>query len=102
MNRLISELQGKKTELAPRIKSLRELRGQFKEIESVYLERKKAWDNVSVGLENSRMQLDNELNEVKDLDSLFNMKHQLLFTPKTIQYILYIHLANAHCSIVFD
>lgn len=42
---------------------MKERRGAFQEVETAYMEKKRVWDNVAVGLENDRSKLEYELDD---------------------------------------
>jgi intraflagellar transport protein 81 len=60
------KLEEKKTKLKPLIKELKDVRKQYQETEQTYLDKKKRYDSVAVGLATERSMLENECNELQD------------------------------------
>jgi len=58
------EVKDRKQQLAPEIKKLRELREQIKEIEAVYLEKKKQYDNIVLNLDQEKGKLEQDVSTV--------------------------------------
>jgi len=54
------DLKARKNKLAPRIKKLRTVRQEYQEMEQIWLEKKGVFDNMAVGLDTSRMKLEQE------------------------------------------
>ena len=54
------ELKQRKNKLAPQIKRLRAVRQEYQELEQVYLEKKAVFEQMAVGLDTSRMKLEQE------------------------------------------
>ncbi|GMI29563.1 hypothetical protein TeGR_g1113, partial [Tetraparma gracilis] len=63
---ITEKLEEKKTKLKPLIKELKDVRKQFQETEQTYLDKKKRYDSVDVGLATERSMLENECNELQD------------------------------------
>ena len=67
LTRLVSdievELKDKKAKLAPQIKQLRAYRQKYQEMEQIYNEKKKAYDNTVMNLESEKSKLNEELDK---------------------------------------
>jgi intraflagellar transport protein 81 len=56
-----AEVKDRKQQLAPEIQKLRQRRSQMQEIEQVWQERKKNYDNVVVSLDQEKEKLDKDV-----------------------------------------
>lgn len=65
VNTLMQSIQSKKNQLAPVIQELRTVRQQVSDIESDYLEKKKAYDAVMAGLEGEVVATEQEVRNMK-------------------------------------
>mmetsp|Transcript_22453 Transcript_22453/g.52360 ORF Transcript_22453/g.52360 Transcript_22453/m.52360 type:complete len:676 (+) Transcript_22453:87-2114(+) len=63
---IIAQIKDKKSKLAPQIKELRAVRTKYNELEAVWLEKKQAYENTSVGLETERSKLEQQLTAYQD------------------------------------
>jgi intraflagellar transport protein 81 len=61
-----AEVKDRKQQLAPEIQKLRQRRSQMQEIEQVWQERKKNYDNVVVSLDQEKEKLDKDVKQVFD------------------------------------
>lgn len=61
MMEIEAEVKDRKQQLAPEIQKLRQRRSQMQEIEQVWQERKKNYDNVVVSLDQEKEKLDKDV-----------------------------------------
>lgn len=62
---ITNTLKTKKSKLAPMIKELKTVRTSFEAVEAEYKEKKRAYDNIVLGLESERMKLEQEVESLK-------------------------------------
>jgi len=71
LSRVVSEIDAKvkdkKTNLAPHIKELRNLRQKYQEIEAEYNEKKAGFDNVVMAVEGEKSRLETEVKEIEQV-----------------------------------
>lgn len=74
-----SQLKDKKAKLAPQIKQLRQYRQKYQEVETIYNEKKKAYDNTVMNLDNEKKRLEDEVGgnykEYKEDESKFHTQN---------------------------
>jgi len=61
-----AEVKERKQSLAPEIQKLRQLRQQMQEIEHVWTEKKKSYDNIVMNLDQEKEKLDSDVKTVFD------------------------------------
>jgi intraflagellar transport protein 81 len=64
VSNLMAQVKLRKVQLEPQVKNLKASRLQLSQIEAVYEKKKRIWDNTSVGLENERASLEQEVDRL--------------------------------------